>query len=694
MSYRSLRLEGLEPRRLLSLSVPALQSLPTAPATLYLDFDGHYETIWGGFQSVTTPAYDRDGAPTDFSPAERDYIREIWSRVAEDYSPFNINVTTIDPGNWATADRESLRVAIGGSADDWFLQDSSGAAYLGAFTNGLPNTVYVFEDDLLDGRPSMVADIASHESAHAFGLRHQSQYDEQGAELAEYYQGTPPDWGPLMGNSLWSARSTWYNGTTTSSTTHQLDIDVIAGASNGFGYRSDDHSASRSSATALVDGGGALRGDGVIEYYTDVDFFRFTTAGGTATIDIDVARHGPNLNVRAELRAANGVLIRAAAPTGELGASFSENLAAGTYYVAVTGAGFYGDTGQYSVEVEVESAAAAPIATITGPDELAVGQPGTFRLEAVDAGGTALPGNYTFQLDYDGDGQVDDTVVGPSGTTISHAFGAVATNHVTVSAVDASGSVSAPAATSVVTVRYSLQADESDPVLTNLVVGLSDGVDITSVFAFGRFVGAYTMLLDGQTVQDVAICSKEQVNGRVVVFAGGGDDVVQTYFGQSVALFGGAGNDILMGNSGSDYLEGGPGDDLLDGGGGDDLLVAGSGRDVLIGGAGVDILRGGNDSDLLVAGRLAFDSTGSGLMAIWQQWRSGNSYLSQVANVAAGPVPGTTASADRVIVPGTTALDDGVVDLLLGEGDDDLFVADLSLDLTPDLQPGEAQVTL
>src|SRR5262245_38655843 len=51
-------------------SVPAYSSLPTANATLYLDFDGHSESSWGSYGSISAPAYDTDGDATTFSTTE------------------------------------------------------------------------------------------------------------------------------------------------------------------------------------------------------------------------------------------------------------------------------------------------------------------------------------------------------------------------------------------------------------------------------------------------------------------------------------------------------------------------------------------------------------------------------------------------------------------------------------------------
>src|SRR5262245_33371865 len=111
---RQMNLERLEDRSLLAgLAVSQLSSRPGAPASLYLDFDGNVLSQWGSHSNVVTPPYDTDGNKASFSAGELAAIREIWSRVAEDYAPFNINVTTVPPP--LIADRLAARIAIGGS---------------------------------------------------------------------------------------------------------------------------------------------------------------------------------------------------------------------------------------------------------------------------------------------------------------------------------------------------------------------------------------------------------------------------------------------------------------------------------------------------------------------------------------------------------------------------------------------------
>src|SRR5689334_12001323 len=94
-------LEQLDGRlRMAARDVPQLSSRPGAAATLYLDFDGHFESSWKSYSNVTSPAYSRDSDPTSFSATELTSINEIWTRVAEDFAPFNINVTTVTPASF------------------------------------------------------------------------------------------------------------------------------------------------------------------------------------------------------------------------------------------------------------------------------------------------------------------------------------------------------------------------------------------------------------------------------------------------------------------------------------------------------------------------------------------------------------------------------------------------------------------
>ncbi|HEY5312350.1 MAG TPA: cadherin-like domain-containing protein, partial [Pirellulales bacterium] len=94
-------------------SIPALSSLPSAPATLYLNFGGDTVASWGTESPGVIPAYDQNGDATTFSDAELASIKEIWTQVANAFSPFNINVTTVKPASMAHG--QTMEVDIGGT---------------------------------------------------------------------------------------------------------------------------------------------------------------------------------------------------------------------------------------------------------------------------------------------------------------------------------------------------------------------------------------------------------------------------------------------------------------------------------------------------------------------------------------------------------------------------------------------------
>ncbi len=394
------------------LVVPALSSRAGAPATLYLDFNGHHQTSFYGctgtivgelcgdtwdwvpgvttYSHVSTPPFDRDGIVLDafglldpFTDGELDAIRQIWNLVAEDFAPFDINVTTVNPGSFSN--KEALRVAIGGDWMDWYGESARGLAFTGSFYNGGPNIVYAFAQNGSGTNYSLksIADTVSQEAGHAFGLWHQSLYDSAGNRTDEYHPGDG-SWGPIMGAGS-PTLSTWHNGTSSVfypvgspigvggvgySTTIigsrfvvlQDDMVRIARSANGFGYRGDDHGNTLSDATPLMPMGPMVdkmvhlgvieKADGV---YSDEDVFSFTTGGGPIEVEVDVARYGwtivANLDAKVELRDEDGNVLATSDPAGTLDAAISLDVDAGKYYVVVSSQGDYGRVGQYWVSV-------------------------------------------------------------------------------------------------------------------------------------------------------------------------------------------------------------------------------------------------------------------------------------------------------------------------------------------------------
>jgi hypothetical protein len=344
-------------------SVPALDSRPGAYAKLYLDFNGDTTSTWGSYRPGTTPAYDTDGDPTTFSDAELTSMHQIFDRVAEKYSPFNIDVTTVDPGN--LTNKQTLKVVVGGDGA-WLGSPAGGVAYVGSFSNSSSNVVFVFPKNLANGYAQYVGEAAAHESGHGFGLQHQSSYDSAGSKTAEYAPANAAGDAPIMGNSYTARRGMWWLGTpSTSATTRQDDMSIISSPTNGFGYRADDFGNSLAAASTLTLNGTSLTGAGVVEKTSDSDVFSFTAGAGALTLAVKPTTAGGMLDAKINLQDSNGTVL--ASSDSGLAETLSTTVAQGTYYLTVSSHGGYGDVGQYTISgtetaVTVTPQPTAPVA--------------------------------------------------------------------------------------------------------------------------------------------------------------------------------------------------------------------------------------------------------------------------------------------------------------------------------------------
>jgi hypothetical protein len=338
-------------------AIPALDSRASAAAKIYLDFNGDTSATWGSYRPGTTPAYDTDGDATTFSDTELANIRDIFNRVAEKYAPFNIDVTTVDPGTYAN--RVAVHVVIGGSGS-WLGSAAGGVAFINAFTNSSSNNAWVFPAMLGNGTPKYVAEAAAHEAGHTFGLQHQSAYDSAGNQTAAYRGNDANGDAPIMGNSYSARRGMWSNGTSAlGSTSYQDDLSIISSSANAFGYRADDYGSTPSTAAALSLTGTAVNATaGVIEKTSDADVFSFTTGAGGVSFTAKPSTYGGMLDAKLELRDASGSLV-ASADSG-LSETLTASLAAGTYTIAVESHGGYGDVGQYTLTGNVVASDATP----------------------------------------------------------------------------------------------------------------------------------------------------------------------------------------------------------------------------------------------------------------------------------------------------------------------------------------------
>lgn len=356
--------EMLEIRSLLTnplTALPMLASLPGAPVNVYLDFNGNIEAHpnWNSGNTVTTPVYSVDNDYTTYTDEELRRIEEMWHRVSEDFAPFNVNVTTIEPS--AINDFESIRVAIGGNGS-WFGAGAVGVAILNGFSvSSFSNTVYVFPE--LDQNPKHISNTISHEAGHCFGLQHQSSFDANGNKTAEYRQGSATV-GPIMGFSDQSLRDIWDLGPSSpGADVIQDDMAMLTRVQNQtFRYRTDDFGSTRPTASLLPSSQtGVVDFRGILETNTDSDFFYFDADAGQVSFTIEGLNvnnyypglnlvPGTNLDAIVRLYDASGAVLVEDNPGNSLGGAVSFSVSAGRYFLEVTSTDEYGSVGQFFVD--------------------------------------------------------------------------------------------------------------------------------------------------------------------------------------------------------------------------------------------------------------------------------------------------------------------------------------------------------
>lgn len=371
-----------------------LHSKSGASKVIYLDFDGHTTsgTPWNsnftGGADFTTPPFTNDTTVTTaFTTTELQNIVSIWQRVTEDFAPFDVDVTTQDPGVEAlrkstTTDTQfGVRVCVGGSSYDWYGAGAGGVAYLNSFSWNTDSPCFVFTEQLGKGNAKYTAEAASHEAGHTFNLSHDGQVAHDSVAAVGYYQGHA-NWAPIMGVGYYKEVSQWSKGEYPYANNLQDDTAII---SNVVGYRVDQHGDTITEATTLS--GNSIAASGIIERRTDADLFAFTTGAGPVSFTATPAVPSPNLDIQLALYDGLGSLVTFVSPT-TLGATLSTTLAQGTYYLAVDGIGTgdaltayndYGSLGQYELTGSITPATgAAPIAVadfsapLSGPAPLAV----------------------------------------------------------------------------------------------------------------------------------------------------------------------------------------------------------------------------------------------------------------------------------------------------------------------------------
>jgi uncharacterized repeat protein (TIGR02543 family) len=380
-----------------------LSSRPGASKTIYLDFTGHTttNTKWNNRTmgaSFYSPPFNIEGTPASFSSAEHALIQQAWQQVAEDYAPFDVNVTTMEPPtDWLMKSGSGdtnwgIRVVITSYGPS--SSTSGGVAMMNSFNYASDTPCFVYNKSFAG-----VVEACSHEVGHTLGLSH------DGTSTSGYYYGHgsgETSWAPIMGCSYNCNVTTWDNGVYFDSNNGDPkanswhspeDMTEIAGY-NGFGFRQDTIGNSLTSATPLTVSSGTVGQYGTILTCLDKDVFSFqltnagsvnltvdpywyrafvTTSGvwggSTFTYTAPVTPARANLDVSADLYNAAGVLLASANPAGLAATLSCSGLPAGTYFLQVDGVGFgnptnnpptgytdYGSVGNYWISGTISNA--------------------------------------------------------------------------------------------------------------------------------------------------------------------------------------------------------------------------------------------------------------------------------------------------------------------------------------------------
>jgi len=345
--------------------VPKLNSYPSAQAVIFIDFDGH--TVNGTSWNSNGPIY---AAPANLSEAK---MVEIFNRVAEDYRPFNINVTTDSTKYWAAPAKKRMR-AILTTTWEWYGK-AGGVAFTKSFTWGDNTPCFIFTS-LHNYRTKDIAEATSHEVGHTFGLRHQARYNDACVKTEEYNSGIGTgivSWAPIMGVGYSRNQTTWHNGPNPfGCTSDQDDLSIITSTTNGIGYRTQDHGSTFTSATVVPVVNKSLQIEGQITTNTDEDYFKVSMPiDGKLQLNVTPysaapGESGSNLDVELKLFNSNRTLLNKYNPDDALSASVDTTLMKGDYYVSVTGVGNkytsdYASLGAYSVKGVVSEMSILPL---------------------------------------------------------------------------------------------------------------------------------------------------------------------------------------------------------------------------------------------------------------------------------------------------------------------------------------------
>lgn len=426
-------------------SPPIRHSKPGASRVLFLDFSGHVitNTAWNTSYSVARwdcLPFDTDGNTNTFSVAEQGYIIQMWERVAEDYAPFDVDITTEQPTNWTSTTGHAL-ITPTTDANGIHLPHYGygGIAYVGVFGDVDYSYNYAscyspaFVLPMSGSSYANTAEAISHELGHNMGLSH------DGTSTQAYYGGHGTgdiSWGPIMGTGYGRNVSQWSQGEYYDANNHEDDLAIIASRAP---YRADNYGHTDATAFPVVNSNGNFVVSGCIIQNTNVDVLSFATGVGAVSITSFPYRcangtYGGNLDINAQLYNGSGLLVASNNPDSTTSAIITYSApTAGWYYLHISNSGTgnptnstptgytsYGSLGQYFITGKVAMASGLFVQTPNGGELWYKGQTNTITWTS----GTNATGNVKIEL-YRGSSP-PITIIGS--TTNSGAYAWIITN--------------------------------------------------------------------------------------------------------------------------------------------------------------------------------------------------------------------------------------------------------------------------
>jgi Metallo-peptidase family M12B Reprolysin-like len=358
-----------QPEQIISNPTPdqafLLHSRPGSTRTIYVDFDGetvsnNYWTLDANVASKTVTPFSLDANP-GFSQTELNFIVEAWQSTAEDYAPFDVDVTTQRPAATAFSVDYPGDPVFGAIAvvtnDKWLCTGNClGIAYFDAFANTIPQNVragrspaWAFTD--ATSQPYEVGVTVTHEIGHNFGLRH----DGFLPSTNNYYAGHG-DWSPIMGSVTSRLFTQWSKGEYTNANNTQDDIGIIA---NTVGYVEDLQGSTLATAQPLPVVASQVTPQTTIRAADDFDLYRIDNTNYINAIFVGAPY---DQNLLASFNILNNAGTVVASSLSSFGYANVSYIAPtkGTYYLQVapsasltpsTGFSTYGSLGVYSLDI-------------------------------------------------------------------------------------------------------------------------------------------------------------------------------------------------------------------------------------------------------------------------------------------------------------------------------------------------------